>query len=242
MISLGLIPARGGSTGIKKKNLQIINGKPLIAHTIKKALDSNLDRVIVATDDEEIRKVSIKAGAECPFFRPKNISKKNSHAFEIYKYTLNWLKREEDYNPDILCVMLCTTPFRSVETINDSLDKLKSKKYDWVFSVNEIEHHPYRAMLIKNFFFIKPMFNVPNYKIWVNRQEFSKVFRFNGGVIACLAKNVLLNNEYNIDNIKHKNTRVGYSVMSKLESIDIDEPIDLEYVRFLIKNKYVKIK
>ena len=52
MIALGLIPARGGSTGIKRKNLQIINGKPLIVHTIKKALGSSLDRVIVATDDE----------------------------------------------------------------------------------------------------------------------------------------------------------------------------------------------
>jgi N-acylneuraminate cytidylyltransferase/CMP-N,N'-diacetyllegionaminic acid synthase len=241
MISLGLIPARGGSTGIKRKNLQIINGKPLIVHTIKKALASSLDRVIVATDDEEIKKISLKAGAECPFIRPKNISKKHSHAFEIYKYTLQWLKKNENYCPDILCVMLCTTPFRKVETINDSLNKLKSNRYDWIFSVNEIEHHPYRAMLIKKKNLIKPMFDIPNNKIWVNRQEFSKVFRFNGGVIACLTKNITTNHEYNIDNLKYKNIRVGYSEMTKLESLDIDEKMDIEYARFLVKNKFIKI-
>ena len=137
--------------------------------------------------------------------------------------------------------MLCTTPFRKVETINDSLNKLKSNRYDWIFSVNEIEHHPYRAMLIKKKKLIKPMFDIPNNKIWVNRQEFSKVFRFNGGVIACLTKNITKNNEYNIDNLKYKNIRVGYTEMSKLESLDIDEKMDIEYARFLVKNKFIKI-
>mgnify|MGYP000701501768 FL=1 len=152
MKSLGLIPARGGSKGIRKKNLQKINGKPLIAYTIEQALKSNLDRVVVATDDEEIIKVAEKYGADCPFKRPKKISGSTSHAFEIYKYTLEWLIKHENYKPDILCVMLCTTPFRRVETINSSLQKLKTKKYDWVFSVNEMEHHPYRAMVKKKSF------------------------------------------------------------------------------------------
>ena len=138
---LGLIPARGGSKGIKNKNIQIINGKPLIAYTIEQALKSNINRVIVASDDENIIKIAKKYGAECPFIRPKKISGSNSHAFEIYKYTINWLKKNENYVPDILCVMLCTTPFRKVSSINSSLKKLRTKKYDWVFSINEMEHH-----------------------------------------------------------------------------------------------------
>ena len=146
---LGLIPARGGSKGIKNKNIQIINGKPLIAYTIEQALKSNINRVIVASDDENIIKIAKKYGAECPFIRPKKISGSNSHAFEIYKYTINWLKKNENYVPDILCVMLCTTPFRKVSSINSSLKKLRTKKFDWVFSINEMEHHPYRAMVKK---------------------------------------------------------------------------------------------
>tara|TARA_A100001035_G_scaffold272359_1_gene261591 strand:- start:241 stop:957 length:717 start_codon:yes stop_codon:yes gene_type:complete len=231
---LGLIPARGGSKGIKNKNIQIINGKPLIAYTIEQALKSNINRVIVASDDENIIKIAKKYGAECPFIRPKKISGSNSHAFEIYKYTINWLKKNENYVPDILCVMLCTTPFRKVSSINSSLKKLRTKKYDWVFSINEMEHHPYRAM-VKKKKLIKSFFNIPNKKIWLNRQELPEIYRFNGGIFATFIENILKHKEYNIDNIKFKKTRVGYEIMTKKEALDIDDPIDLEFVRYLMK-------
>ena len=231
---LGLIPARGGSKGIKNKNIQIINGKPLIAYTIEQALKSNINRVIVASDDENIIKIAKKYGAECPFVRPKKISGSNSHAFEIYKYTINWLKKNENYVPDILCVMLCTTPFRKVSSINSSLKKLRTKKFDWVFSINEMEHHPYRAM-VKKKKLIKSFFNIPNKKIWLNRQELPEIYRFNGGIFATFIENILKHKEYNIDNIKFKNTRVGYEIMTKKEALDIDDPIDLEFVRYLMK-------
>jgi len=234
MKSLGLIPARGGSKGIKNKNIQLVNGKPLIAYTIEQALRSNLDRVIVATDSYEIMQVAKKYGAECPFKRPKSISGSNSHAFQIYKYTINWLKKNENYLPDILCVMLCTTPFRRVETINASLKKLETKMYDWVFSINEMEHHPYRAM-VKKKKIIKPLFNIPNNKIWVNRQELPEMYRFNGGVFATKVENILKSKEYNIDNLKYKKIKVGFEIMSKKEAIDIDDPIDLDFVRFLME-------
>lgn len=231
---LGLIPARGGSKGIKNKNIQIINGKPLIAYTIEQALKSNINRVIVASDDENIIKIAKKYGAECPFVRPKKISGSNSHAFEIYKYTINWLKKNENYVPDILCVMLCTTPFRKVSSINSSLKKLRTKKFDWVFSINEMEHHPYRAM-VKKKKLIRSFFNIPNKKIWLNRQELPEIYRFNGGIFATFIENILKHKEYNIDNIKFKNTRVGYEIMTKKEALDIDDPIDLEFVRYLMK-------
>jgi CMP-N,N'-diacetyllegionaminic acid synthase len=234
MKTLGLIPARGGSKGIKNKNIKIINGKPLIAYTIEQALNSNIDRVIVASDDENIIKVAKKYGAECPFIRPKKISKSKSHAFEIYKYTIDWLKKNENYTPDILCVMLCTTPFRKIKTINSSLKKLKTKKFDWVFSINEMEHHPYRAMVKKNEV-VKSFFDIPNNKIWLNRQELPEMYRFNGGVFATFVENIVNHKEYNIDNLKFKKTRVGYEIMTKKEAIDIDDPIDLEFVKFLMK-------
>lgn len=233
---LGLIPARGGSKGIKNKNLKLLNGKPLIAHTIELALKSKLSRVIVATDSAKIRATAIKYGAECPFIRPKAISKDNSHAFEIYKYTLNWLNKKENYTPDALCTLLCTTPMRDTETINKCIDKLRTKKFDWVFTVNEFEHHPYRAMVL-NKEIMKPLFNVKNKILWGNRQELPLLYRFNGGVISCLSKNVIQNNEYNIDNLKFKKTKIGYVVMEKKDSLDIDEPIDLEFANYIMKNE-----
>ena len=234
--TLGLIPARGGSKGIKNKNFRLLDGKPLIAHTIEIALKSKLDRVIVATDSRKIREIAIKYGAECPFVRPKKISRDRSHAFEIYKYTLDWLRKNENYIPDALCTMLCTAPFRKTKIINECVNKLKSKKYDWVFSVNEFEHHPYRAMVINNKY-MKPLFDVKNKKLWGNRQELPLLYRFNGGVISCLSKNVIPNNEYNIDNLKFKKTKIGYVIMEKKDAIDIDEPIDLEFANYMIKNE-----
>ena len=232
--TLGLIPARGGSKGIKNKNLRLLKGKPLIAHTIEVALKSNLSRVIVATDSPQIRSTAIKYGAESPFIRPKSISKDNSHAFEIYKYTLDWLEKNENYKPDALFTLLCTTPMRNVSIVNKCIKKLQSNKYDWVFTVNEFEHHPYRAMVIKQNK-MKPLFNVSNKKLWGNRQELPILYRLNGGVISCLCKNVKKNKEYNIDNLKFKKTRMSYVIMKKSASLDIDEPIDLEFANYLLK-------
>ena len=232
--TLGLIPARGGSKGIKNKNLRDLNGKPLIAHTIEVALKSNLSRVVVATDSSEIRSVAIKYGAESPFLRPKSISKDKSHAFEIYKYTLDWFEKNEKYRPDALCTLLCTTPMRDTNIVNQCIRKLQTKKFDWVFTVNEFEHHPYRAMIIKKSE-MKPLFNVSNKKLWGNRQELPILYRMNGGVISCLSENIKNNKEYNIDNLRYKKTKMGYVIMKKNDSLDIDEPIDLEFANYLLR-------
>ena len=114
--------------------------------------------------------------------------------------------------------------------------KIIKEKLDWVFSVNEVEHHPFRCMIIKKNR-LSPVFNKKNTILWGNRQELPKMFRFNGGVIVAKTKCILNNLEYNIDNLKFKKTKVGYVEMSKKDSIDIDEPIDFNIASFLIKNK-----
>ena len=232
MDSFILIPARGGSKGIKNKNLVEFDGKPLIANTIIKALKSNFKRVIVATDSKQIKKVAIEYGAECPFLRPKEISRDNSHAFAVYKYTCNWLKKNEGKCPEIMSVLLCTTPFTPLLKINEGLKKLKSKKYDWVFGITECEHHPHRVMK-KNKDLLKPLFDLDNKILWENRQKMSKFYRFNGTFIGCLTKNIFENKQYNVDNKKFKNTKVGFVELKKSLSIDIDDQYDLEVSKFI---------
>lgn len=233
---LGIIPARAGSKGIKDKNIKIVNGKPLIGLTIEEARKSNLDRLVVVTDSSKISNIAKKFGAEVPFKRPKKISKDNSHAFQIYKYTLNWLKKNENYIPDAICVMLCTTPFRNYKKINEALELIRSKKYDWIFSINEIEHHPYRAMK-KVGEKIKPYFNISNKILWSNRQELPKLYRFNGGIIAGLSKNIFNYNEYNIDNLKYDKTKIGYVEMRIEDSLDIDTENDLNLAKLIYEKK-----
>jgi N-acylneuraminate cytidylyltransferase/CMP-N,N'-diacetyllegionaminic acid synthase len=143
---LGLIPARGGSTGLPGKNIRPLHGVPLIGHTILEAKKSKyISRLVVATDSKEIAEVAKDCGAEVPFERPAEISNSTSHAFEVFKYTIDWLKQNENYRPDILCTMLCTTPFRTASDIDDCLYKMIEDDFDWCFTINEIEHHPYRA-------------------------------------------------------------------------------------------------
>ena len=233
---LGIIPARKGSQGVKNKNLKKLNGKPLIQHTIEEALKSKLDKVVVSTNNDKIIRLAKKIGAEAPFKRPENISKNNSHAFEVYRYTLNWVVKNQKFIPDYVCILYCTTPFRKFTVINDCIKKIKKEKLDWVFSVNEVEHHPYRCMEIKQNR-LSPVFNKKNTILWGNRQELPKMFRFNGGVIITKAECILNNSEYNIDNFKFRKTKVGYVEMSKEDSLDIDEPIDFKIASFLIKNR-----
>lgn len=237
---LGLIPARGGSAGLPGKNIKLLKGIPLIGHTILKAKKSKLiDKVIVATDNDEIAKVALEYGAEVPFKRPDEISGPKSHGFEVFKYSLNWLKENENYNPDILCTMLCTTPFLTTEDIDACLIKMINNEYDWCFTINEIEHHPYRAMILEGDL-MHPMFNLENNKLWGNRQEFPAVYRFNGGVIATKTEHIRNHNEYNIDNLKHGNTRVGYIIMPQERSIDIDTASDFEFVELLLQKRDLK--
>ena len=86
---LAIIPARAGSKGVIGKNIRILSGKPLIAHTINAAIDSkSVDRIIVSTDSEEIADIAIKYGAEVPFLRPTNISEDSSPILDNYKFVL----------------------------------------------------------------------------------------------------------------------------------------------------------
>jgi len=234
---LGLIPARGGSRGLPGKNIRPLMGTPLIAHTIEKAKRSSLiDRLVVLTDGEEIRSVARAYGAEVPFIRPAEISTADSHAFQAYKYTLMELARREGYRPDILCVMLCTTPFRSTEDIDRCLRKMIETGCDWCFTVNPMEHHPYRAVKVEGDR-MYPFFDISRDVMWANRQELPMAYRFNGGVIAGRCEHILAHDEYNIDNGAFKHVDVRCVMMSEENALDIDNLTDFEFVELQMQKR-----
>jgi CMP-N,N'-diacetyllegionaminic acid synthase len=236
---LGLIPARGGSKGLPGKNIRPLCGKPLIAHTIETALNSkHLTRVIVVTDSEEIASIAREYGAETPFMRPSEISQSLSHAFEVYKYSVHWLKENENYRPDIVCNMLCTTLFRSSIDIDNCIVTMKETDCDWCFTINEIEHHPFRAMTRSNDGQIKSFHNIPREIMWANRQELPKLYRFNGGVIAGKTKHIENHNEYNIG--EDFDTDVRSVLMDTRLSVDIDTITDFQLAELIMKEEINK--
>ncbi len=236
---IAIVPARGGSTGVIRKNLRDIGGIPLVARTIMQAQEANIfSRIIVASDSEEINEVSRGYGAETPFARPKEISGSTSHMFLVYSHILESLKIVEQYQPKGFCALLPTTPFRTVDAIRKSAMMLASGDYDWVLSINECEHHPYRAMELNNKGYITPFFNIDCKTMWSNRQELPTLYRFNGGIIGGLSKHVYGQNEYNIS--KSADLKVGQVMLSQLESFDIDTELDMEYAQYLANKATAK--
>lgn len=136
---LGVIPARGGSKGVPRKNIKLLGDKPLIAYTIEAALQSQLTKVIVSTDDEEIAEVSRQYGAEVPFMRPAELASDTASSIDVVLHTLTEV--EDDMN-DYEAVMLLqpTTPFRTYKDINKCINKFNNSDSDSLISVREVPH------------------------------------------------------------------------------------------------------
>ncbi|MBL42254.1 MAG: hypothetical protein CMM49_06315 [Rhodospirillaceae bacterium] len=140
--TLGIIPARIGSSEVKKKNIRLLKGKPLIYYTINAAINSNLDRVIVSTDSIEIANIARTLGAEVPFLRPKFLSGNTSKAIDVVNHTLNWLKIENNWVPELVGYLQPTSPMRTKIHINKAISMI-GDKYDSVLSVTKVKEHPF---------------------------------------------------------------------------------------------------
>ena len=226
-----IIPARGGSKGIKLKNLRSLNGKPLIYYPIKAALNSRAcDKVIVSTDHKKIAKVSKKYGAEVPFLRQKKYSKDLVTTETTLK---NALKQAENYYNikfDICVFLTCTNLFRKTSWIKYAVNFLKkNKKYDSVFSV----HHLYRHFWhYKN---NKPEKVLPWMKNYTSRQIAPKLFQEQTGIICATRSHFWREGK----RIGKKNHFIINE--NPITCIDINSEIDLiianSVMRYLKKNK-----
>ena len=149
---LGVTLARGGSKGIKNKNLAKINGKPLIYYTIKEVKKSkNITNYIVSTDSLKIKDIAEKYKAEVPFIRPKKFSKDNSSSASALKHAL--IQCEKFYNKkfDYIIELMATNPLKSYKDIDNVIKIILKKKADSVIAVNQIfDHHPARIKKIIN--------------------------------------------------------------------------------------------
>lgn len=123
--SIAIIPARGGSKRIPRKNIKLFHGKPLIAYSIEVAKKSNLfDKIIVSTDDEEIANIAKECGAQIPFLRPKELSDDFTVTGAVVNHAINFLKQQgEEY--DFCCTIYATAPFLQIKYLEEGFKKLK---------------------------------------------------------------------------------------------------------------------
>jgi CMP-N-acetylneuraminic acid synthetase len=178
---LALIPARGGSKGVPKKNIRILCGKPLIAYSIEHAQEVGVDRVIVFTDDQLIANLSKEYGAEVPFMEPKELARDNSPLLPVYQYALEWLEKNEEYTPDVVLSLQPTCPIRQVKVTKDVLEALDETGCDSVRTgFDARKYHPYWMLNMSKDGSAYPY--IPNDPFWKypTRQTLPPIYRHNG--------------------------------------------------------------
>ncbi len=237
---LGIIPARGGSTSIKLKNIANVAGKPLIDYTIRAAKKSKLlDAFIVSTDSPKIAEIAKQCGADVPFLRPKHTARKFSAEVEYQQHALNWLEKHRGWRPELVVILRPTSPFRPGDLIDKVIKFTKNSSYSLVRTVSQAPAHPYRTWTMKGktaeLMALLPDF-VPaaHFKKWGNdvpRQKLPKVYWANGAVDVTWTKNI------------KRGTKavfagpIGGVIINPSIVVDIDEPKDLVKMEQLLKEQ-----
>jgi len=159
---LALIPARGGSKGIPRKNLLPLAGKPMIAYSILQAQAARtIDRVIVSTDDDEIADVSRRWGAEVPFLRPAEFAQDLSPDIDVFRHALEWLSQHEGWRPEAIVHLRPPGPVRRVELIDEAVELLLGHpEADAVRSVRRALQTPYKMWRITDEGFMTPVLSL----------------------------------------------------------------------------------
>lgn len=137
---LCIIPARGGSKGVPAKNIKLLNGKPLLGYTSEIALQSkHFTEVIVSTEDEQIIEVAKSLGIKVPFIRPMALAQGNTPTIDVIIHALQWYENQNIFF-DAVCLLQVTSPFRTVEFLDEAIGKFIEKNSDSLVSVQRVPH------------------------------------------------------------------------------------------------------
>ncbi|HNX77390.1 MAG TPA: acylneuraminate cytidylyltransferase family protein [Candidatus Rifleibacterium sp.] len=226
---IAIIPARGGSKGIPRKNLVSLAGKPLIAHSILHAQQSSLiQRVIVSSEDEEILETARAFGAETPFVRPKALAEDHVLDLPVFQHALHWLKEHEHYQPDIVVHLRPTAPFRKDGWIDEAITSLESNPdADSIRSVSKPDKHPYRMFTIKPDGFLHPIMQHEHPMPYLlRRQDLPDVYFYNCVIDVTRYQTIIEKDSMTGD-------KIFPYVMNPDEVWDIDSLQDLEIGKIL---------
>jgi CMP-N,N'-diacetyllegionaminic acid synthase len=230
MDTMALIPARGGSRSIPMKNITALAGKPLIAHSIEVAkLSRYISRVIVSTDSEEIREISLSFGAEAPFLRPAELAQDDTPDWPVFLHALEWLRLQEGYHPDIVVHLRPTTPLRRPEKLDEAIGILiQNPEADAVRSVSPPLQNPFKMWTLGNAY-LKPLIDIGVPEPYNQpRQKLPAVYWQNGYVDVTRARTILEKKSMTGD-------RILPYIMEELFVVDIDQPFSLRLAEYLLQ-------
>jgi len=231
---LAIIPARGGSKGIKRKNLVPISGKPLVVHSIEHARASTcVTRTIVSTEDSEIAEVARAAGAEVPFMRPDYLAGDTVLDLPVFQHVLEELRQREGYTPDLVVHLRPTAPLRRHSWIDAAVELLSANaEADSVRSVSMPAQHPYRVFRIDARGYLDPIMKHEHSTPYLlRRQELPPMYYYNCVIDVTRPSTIANKESMTGDNILP-------FIMDADEVIDIDSARDLAFARLLMEGSH----
>ncbi len=223
---LAIIPARVGSKGTKNKNIIDVCGKPLIGYTIDAAKKSKyIDYIYVSTDSDKIRDVALECGASIPFMRDPSLATDTAKTIDAIIYSIDEFKKR-DMIFDYLVLLQPTSPLRTTEDIDASIEKLLSSNNTSLVSVSKTLENPILMRTINTDGTLNRIIDTASD---VRRQDFKDYYRVNGAIYINKIDEMDINTSFN-DNV------LSY-IMDEEKSVDIDTYDDLEKVRNYIESK-----
>ena len=221
---LALIPARGGSKGIPRKNIKDLGGHPLIAYSIAAGLSSELvTRTIVTTDDEEIACIARDYGAEVPFLRPEEFARDDTRDLPVFQHVLAWLHENEEYQPDVVVQLRPTSPFRSPELVDEAVQiLLDNPQANSVRGIVPSKQNPYKMWQVQDNGQMSPLLNPEFIEAYnMPRQELPATFWQTGHIDAIRTQTIL--------NDSMSGEIVYACQIDPRFSVDLDNLLDWEY-------------
>ena len=221
-----IIPARGGSKGIPRKNIKPLNGKPLIYYAIDTARAITTDEnICVSTDDMEIKSVVENYGLRVPFLRPEELSTDTAGTYEVLLHTLDYYEKQGKHY-DIVLLLQTTSPFRTAEQVKEALALYDRSQADMVVSVKECPANPYYNVFEENsdgFLHVcKGNGNI------FRRQDAPKVYEYNGAIYIMDAEKLKTTHMHKMQK------RVKY-IMDAQSSFDLDTMQDWKMAEMILK-------
>ena len=181
---LAIVPARGGSKGVPRKNIRLLGAKPLIAHTLEAAQSAkHITRLIVSTDDEEIAAVAKSLNADVPFLRPEELAADLTPQLDVVLHAIEHVENEEQQLFEYILLLQATAPLRTTKDIDDSLELLFESACDSVISFTQVESgHPHLMVTLDGVGHPKEVFPIPEGVH--SRQQYPDVYLRNGAIYA----------------------------------------------------------
>lgn len=222
---LAIIPARGGSKGLPRKNIRLLLEKPLIAWTIEEAKKSSyINRIILVSEDEEIITIAKKYGAEAPCLIPSEMTQDDTSILIPVTYVINNLSEKYDY----LVLLQPTSPLRLVTDIDKCIEFCIKHNASGCTTVTEVDKHPYKMCKFSSGGFIHPLHDRKKWEF--KRQDLPEVYALNGAVYVTKTQTLLEQKTF------YPESLIAYRMPSE-RSIDIDSEMDLLLCESILRKR-----